>query len=400
MSVDVIISGGGMVGATLACALGAKDLRVAVVEAHEPRTFRPDTDFDLRVSAVSPASEQVFRQLGVWPLIARRRSYAYRRMHVWDAVSGGAIDFDAVDVGEARLGHIIENRVIQDALVERLCDYGQVRRHCPARVSTYVLGPEGVEVALDTGESLTGRLLVGADGPASKVRHLAGIRFQARDYGQAAVVANVRTEWSLEATAWQCFLPTGPVAFLPLAEHMAAVVWSTTFDEADRLGGLPDEAFRLELAQAIQFRLGAILESSGRVSFPLRGGQAEPYVLPRVALIGDAAHTIHPLAGQGANLGFMDAATLAEVLVDARRDAGSLRVLRRYERARKADNLLTMRAMEGFRYLFTGRLRPLAWIRGTGLSLTNATGPVKHMLMRYAMGLAGERPRLARGLPL
>jgi len=400
MSAEVIISGGGMVGATLACALAGKGRRVAVAEAHEPQGFEPDSDFDLRVSAISPASEQVFRQLGVWPLIARRRLYAYRRMHVWDAVSGGAIDFDALELGEPRLGHIIENRVIQDALLERLRGLRGVQWRCPARVSDYALGPEGIEVTLERGESLAGRLLVGADGPASKVRHLAGIRFRARDYGQAAVVANVHTQRPMEATAWQCFLPTGPLAFLPLAEHVAAIVWSTTFEEADRLVGLADEAFRLELETAFQSRLGSIERTSRRVSFPLRGGQAEPYVVPRIALVGDAAHTIHPLAGQGANLGIMDAATLAEVLVDSHRDPGSLRVLRRYERARKGDNLLTMRAMEGFRYLFAGGLRPLAWIRGTGLSLTNAVQPVKHLLMRHAMGLAGERPRLARGLPL
>lgn len=397
MSIKVLIAGGGMVGGTLACALARGGIHVTVVEAHEPKPFVVDGDYDLRVSAVSAGAEMIFRNLEVWPLIQQRRSYAFRNMMVWDAESQGHIHFDALDIGEPRLGHIIENSAIQDALIERLRGMDTATWHCPDAITEIEVAADRVIVTLESGAQFEPHLIVGADGANSKVRSLVGIDFRTHAYEQRAVVANVCTEQPVQRTAWQRFLPTGPLALLPLSDNQGAVVWSTTAQHAETLVDLADGLFCDQLAEAFDFRLGNVVSTSARASFPLRGGQAEPYVCFRVALVGDAAHTIHPLAGQGANLGFMDAATLAEVLMTTHRDIGSLRVLRRYERARKADNVLMMRVMEGFRILFGTTSFPVVWLRSMGLSLTDALGPLKHVIMRHAMDLAGERPQLARG---
>ena len=397
MSIKVLIAGGGMVGGTLACALARQGIHVTVVEARESKSFVANGDYDLRVSAVSAGAEMIFRNLEVWPLIQQRRSSAFRKMTVWDAEGQGQIHFDALEIGEPRLGHIVENSVIQDALIERLQGLGTATWHCPDAIAAIDVAADRVIVTLESGARFEPHLIIGADGANSKVRSLSGIDFHTHGYEQSAVVANVRTEQTVQSTAWQRFLPTGPLALLPLSDCQAAVVWSTTAQHAQTLVELADGLFCEQLAEAFDFRLGNIVSTSARASFPLRGGQAEPYVRFRVALVGDAAHTIHPLAGQGANLGFMDAATLAEVLMTTHRDIGSLRVLRRYERARKADNVLTMRLMEGFRSLFGTTSFPIVWLRSTGLSLTDASGPLKRVIMRHAMDLAGERPQLARG---
>lgn len=390
MSTDVIIAGGGMVGLTLACALAEGGLRVAVVEPRTPEAVEPDAAFDLRVSAVNPASTALFRRLGAWTGMRERRCQPYGRMVVWDGVSRGGIEFDAAEVGAAQLGYIIENRVIQGALAERLSNGSDVEWYCPRRVVDFEVSAEAVHVELDNGDRLAAKLLVGADGPGSRVRQLAGIRFTLRDYAQGAVVATVRTEYDLEETAWQCFLPGGPLAFLPLGGEWASIVWSTGGEEAERLADMPKDLFRESLETAFESRLGRILEVGERACYPLRGGSARHAVQPRVALVGDAAHIIHPLAGQGANLGFADAAVLSETLLRTQRDPGAERVLRRYERARKLDVTLTLRAMEGFRYVFAGDAQPLTSLRGGGLRLANGWTLLKQRLMRYAMGLGGE----------
>jgi 2-polyprenylphenol 6-hydroxylase len=394
---DVLIVGGGMAGATLACALGLQGLRVTVVEAREPERSGTASDYDLRVSALSPGSEQILRALDAWPAGEGTRLCPYRRMHVWDAGSRGEIHFDCVEVNEPRLGYIVEHRVVQRALLARLKQIEEIRWRCPDALRGFEIDQESVQAELESGERIAARLLVGADGSRSRVRELASIVFQARDYHQSAVVATVGTERSHAFTAWQRFLPDGVLAFLPLADGRCSIVWSTSEARAQFLAATDDESFSNALAEAFDYRLGRIISASARAVFPLRGGQADPYVKPRVALIGDAAHSIHPLAGQGANLGLMDAATLAEVLVGARRDLGSVRLLRRYERARKGENVAMMFAMEGFQSLFTRRALVWRALRGLGLNFTDAVAPVKHQFMRHAMGLAGERPRLARG---
>lgn len=395
MEFDVVVVGGGMVGAALAAALGLAGRSVAVVEARLPPAFRAQDDYDLRVSAINRASQHLLERLGAWPAILERRASAYRRMRVWDARSTGEISFDAVELGEPDLGHIIENRVIQEALLERLEQLDSVRLFAPFGVETLKVEPQYARVGLSDGSALQARLVVGADGARSRIRELAGIRRSARDYGQTAVVATVATEALHESTAWQRFLPTGPLAFLPLGDGRSSIVWSATAAEAERLLGLDDADFRRELAQAADLRLGCITACSARAGFPLVGGQSYPYVLPRVALVGDAAHSIHPLAGQGVNLGFMDAAELAGVLLASPRDPGSTILLRRYERARRGENEAVMRLMEGFRLLFGSRLPLLPWARGRGMRLAGTVEPLKRRLMAHALGTGGRRPELA-----
>lgn len=383
-----------MVGAALACALANAGLRVAVVEALKPKSFDPQSDYELRVCAISPGSEKILAALKVWPLVQERRICPYTQMHVWDASGWGEIHFDATEIGEFHLGHIIENHVIQGALLERLHSFENATLYCPDTVQLIEIGDDSAKVELASGTLLEAKLVVGADGYNSKIRSLCGIIFQAYSYTQDAVVANVDTEFSNQGVAWQRFLPGGPLAFLPLATRTSSIVWSTTRDHAQLLVNTEEQMFCEMLSEAFDYKLGRVEATSPRASFPLRGGQAESYVVPRVALIGDAAHSIHPLAGQGVNLGFKDAATLADVLLKASRDIGSLRVLRRYERARKADNVITMRVMEGFKSLFAVDTVPIPFLRSMGLALTNVALPVKHQLMRRAMGITGERPSL------
>ncbi|APZ43711.1 UbiH/UbiF/VisC/COQ6 family ubiquinone biosynthesis hydroxylase [Acidihalobacter ferrooxydans] len=392
---DIVIVGGGMVGAALAVALALAGRNVAVVEARLPDAWQVDEDYDLRVSAINRASQNLLSRLGVWPGIVSRRANPYRRMVVWDARSTGEIAFDAVELGEPDLGHIVENRVIQHALLERLAQLDGVQLFAPQSVETLEIGPQTAQLTLSDGTRLGARLVVGADGARSRVCELAGMRRSVRKYGQTALVATVATDASHADTAWQRFLPTGPLAFLPLGDGRSSIVWSATTAQAERLLGLDDDAFRAELSRAFDLRLGCVTACSERAAFALIGGQAYPYVQPRVALIGDAAHSIHPLAGQGVNLGFMDAAELAGVLAATGRDPGALAVLRRYERARRGENEAVMRLMESFRVLFGSGLPMLPWLRGRGMRLVGGLTPVKRQVMLHALGTAGQRPELA-----
>jgi 2-octaprenylphenol hydroxylase len=255
-------------------------------------------------------------------------------------------------------------------------------------------------VQLDDGSDVQTSLVVGADGPDSTVRRLMGLGFERLDYQQRAVVCTVRTERPHHRTAWQRFLPTGPLAFLPLANGGCSIVWSTSVAQSDGLLRLGDEAFGARLARAFDHRLGAIEAVGPRAAFPLRRLHAKRYIGERVALAGDAAHVIHPLAGQGVNLGLMDAAALAETVLTTSGDIGSPAVLRRYERWRRSENQIVMTAMDSFNWLFSNSLVPLRWVRNIGLAVTDAAVPVKHQFMRHAMGRAGDLPRLARGLSL
>jgi 2-octaprenylphenol hydroxylase len=395
---DVIIIGGGMVGATLACDLARQHRSVALIEARPPEPFKPEDPFDLRVSAISRASQHIFEGLEVWPLIEGMRSLAYDRMKVWEGGRESELRFDAADIGEPDLGHIIENRVIQTALLERLEILDEVNLLCPERVRDIDYQEDRVLVELESGQQLSASLLVGADGARSWVREHTGIgQSIVRDYDQKAIVCVVRTEQGHEYTAWQRFLSTGPLAFLPLPDrHYSSIVWSADTAVADEVMALEDEEFCAAITEAFQSRLGKVSWTSQRAAFPLRGTQAAAYVKPRLALVGDAAHTIHPLAGQGVNLGLLDAAVLAEVL-EGERDPGRYLTLRRYERMRRGENTLMMHSMEGFKRLFGSRLPIINELRGAGLSMVNRSPMLKRQFMMQALGLAGERPSLARG---
>ncbi len=396
---DIIILGGGMVGAALACACRGRGWRIAVLDGAAPARDWPAGEVDLRVSALSRASQRILQRLGAWPRMVELGVSVYREMHVWDAVGGAAIHFDSADLGEPDLGHIVENRVTRLALWELLEAAEDVTLFCPAQVEVLSIGEAGARAVLADGRVLPARLVVGADGRDSLVRTVLGIATGGWGYDQRAIVCNVEpAHWHRE-TAWQRFLPTGPLAFLPLADGRCSIVWSADEDRAEALLGLDDAAFISELEQAFQSRLGPILSVGPRAAFPLRMQYAKSYVRPRAALVGDAAHAIHPLAGQGVNLGLLDVAALSDALAHAhshQRDIGGLATLRRYERARRGDNLLMLTAMDAFKRTFGNRIPPLVAARNLGLFAADRLGPLKKAFMRQALGLGDELPPLAR----
>lgn len=387
---DVIIVGGGMVGTALACALGDSRLSVALIEANQPDYNWPTDSFDLRVSAITRASQLFLEKLHVWQTINNERVSAYHDMYVWDANGDGSIHFDCAEIGEANLGHIIENRVINKALALRAQQFENITVLCPSRSDKLQLDATSAKLALDDGTQLETELLIGADGGRSWVRQQAGISVSTRDYQQTAVVANITTELPHQHTAWQRFLTTGPLAFLPLEGHnISSIVWSTSAEEAARLCALDETDFNTELEAAFESKLGKIFSTGPRASFPIKGQHADHYVKPHLALIGDAAHTIHPLAGQGVNLGFADAQSLAEIIHNAlasQKPIGSFKTLRKYERSRRGDNLLMLEAMGAFKQLFSNNTPGLRELRNTGLNFSNRITPIKHFFMAKALG--------------
>ena len=393
MKYDVVISGSGMVGGTLACLLAQSGKRVAVVERADLFAVPEMTDadgFDLRVSAISAASKSIFERIGVWSGVLARRLQAYEQMVVWDATGSGEIRFDAAELGEAALGYIIENRVIQLALRERMQDDQCIAIFSGNDIQALDNASTDPVVTLDDGRELRSSLLVGADGAHSSIRRLSHIGWQQDDYGQSGLVCVVACDHPHQQTAWQRFLPEGPIAFLPLPQpNQCSIVWTVPADQADRLSTLAKSEFEAQLAAALDYRLGAVELVSERQHFPLSGRMAERFIADGVALVGDAAHTIHPLAGQGVNLGLKDASVLADIVVDtsSAKALGDWRRLRRYERARRGDCLAVQKSMEGFSLLFGNTVMPLRVIRNSGLSVLNAMPVAKKLLVRRAMGI-------------
>lgn len=390
---DVIISGGGMVGATLAAALGGSALRVALIDPQSPA---PTHATERRVSAITPASQAVFENLGVWAGRLSDHAAPVEAMRVWEG--SAVVHYDSADIGEPCLAWIVENDAMVAALTERLGTHRNVEIFRPAALVHAGIGEERVEVQLDDGRMLAARLLVGADGAGSRARREAGIDWHRHDLAQTAMVATVRTGLPHQRTAWQHFLPTGPLAFLPLRDpHLVSIVWSADSARASELMTMDDEAFNHELQAAFGDGLGSVQLAGPRAAFPLALGFARHYCGHRIALVGDAAHTVHPLAGQGVNLGILDAVTLAEVLLTAKgRDPGMHPLLRRYERARKGADLAMQGVTGGFRYLFGTGLAPVRFLRQAGLVLADRLQPFKNIVMRRASGLSGDLPALAR----
>jgi 2-octaprenylphenol hydroxylase len=402
---DVIIVGAGIVGSALACALGGSDLKVAVIEGRPldsdwPEQIDTVEGFDCRVSALTLASQQFLQSLAVWPLLAEHRLSAYQHMHVWDAEGTGSIDFHADEIHQAALGHIVENTITMAALLQVLQQQRNVALFSGVKLQSMDAIESQAEanehlLTLDDGRKIQAKLVVAADGGQSIVRQLAGFTLREWDYGHQAIVCTVACEQPHQQTAWQRFLPEGPLAFLPLAtatasQQFCSIVWSALPDYADRLMAMGDKAFSLALQQAFESKLGEVQAVSRRFAFPLRQRHAIDYIKPGLALVGDAAHSIHPLAGQGVNLGLMDVQVLAEELLRAQQrqlDIGSELVLGRYQRRRKTENLAMMAAMDGFKRLFEQPSLPLRWARNTGMRWLDKAGPLKRRIMRRAMGL-------------
>ncbi|SDN45020.1 2-octaprenyl-3-methyl-6-methoxy-1,4-benzoquinol hydroxylase [Pseudomonas jinjuensis] len=404
MHADLVIVGAGMVGSALALALEGSGLEILLVDGSPlgVRPFDSAAAFEPRVSALSEASRRILQRLHAWDGILARRSEPYREMQVWDGSGTGQIHFSAASVHAEVLGHIVENRVVQDALLERL-HQSTIGLVPGARLEQLRHSGDDWLLTLADGREIRAPLVIAADGANSAVRRLAGCATREWDYMHHAIVTSVRCARPHLATAWQRFTDDGPLAFLPLSlegdSRWCSIVWSTTPEQAEKLMALDDAAFRDALGHAFEFRLGEIEQADPRLCIPLRQRHARRYVEPGLALIGDAAHTIHPLAGQGVNLGFLDAATLAEVLLHAYERGEPIadeRVLSRYERRRMPHNLAMMAAMEGFERLFQADPLPLRWLRNAGLRLMDQHHEAKGVFVRQALGLSGDLPELAR----
>lgn len=397
---DVLIVGGGMVGATIACALGGSDLSVGVLEYQYPKGFDPEQPHDLRVSAISVASQNVIDMVGAWEGILSRRSCPYRRMKVWESdEQRAATEFNSDDISEPYLGHIVENRIIQLALLERMAAFENVDLICPAKTVSIDYSPGASVVTLEGGTEVVGRLLVAADGGESRIRQAAGIGVRKWDYEQNALVASVITDYPQQDITWQQFTATGPLAFLPLPGPHASLVWYNTPQNVKRLMALPVNQFMDELIETFPESLGKIDTLLERGFFPLRRQHALEYAKEGVVLAGDAAHMIHPLAGQGVNIGMLDAAALAETILLAQRkgkDITSLEVLKEYEKQRRNHNLVMMQTMDLFYRVFSNDNMPLKVMRNIGLGLAERVTPAKNKVMRFAMGLEGPLPALAK----
>jgi 2-octaprenylphenol hydroxylase len=393
----IIIAGAGMVGLTLAALLarsGQRDhLRVSIVDAGPEPAFSFADDIGLRVSAISTGSADILRRADAWQDIAGGRVCAYSDMRVWDATGSiegpDTLHFSARDFAVPQLGFISENQLIQHALLASLESMKQAVNFSTA-IRSVDKKPGGFTIALADGREIDADLLIGADGASSFVRKQAGISVDSWRYGQSAFVTHLRPERHHDNTAWQRFLANGPVALLPLADGRVSAVWSTLPDEAVAAMEMSDDNLGRKLSAATDSVLGRLSPAGPRGSFPLQARHAKQYVLPGLALVGDAAHSVHPLAGQGANLGLADAACLAGVITDAiaaNEVVGDFRVLRRYERARKGANISMLRFVDAINRLFGAQSSTISTLRTTGMRLFNRSGPLRDHMVRVALGI-------------
>ncbi len=390
---DIIIVGGGIVGLSFACELAASDFSVAVVERNELRPVNDEPE--CRVSAINRFALQHFKQANVWQSILSQRACVFDRMFVWDRTGAGQIQFDSVELGVPELGVIIENNVLQQLLLETVQAADNIRYLCPEEITGIDYQPkEGGQtrssITLASGTQLTAKLLVGADGAKSKVREIASIQRTQKPYRQQGLVCNVTTSEPHQHTAWQCFMPSGPLAFLPLYNGDSSIVWSLDDEAANEHMALSDDEFKAALAEASQYKLGEITDVSQRFLFPLAHGHSIDYVKSGLALIGDAAHSIHPLAGQGANLGIADAAALADVIRTAKiadRQWTALHTLSKYQRQRKGANQLMEMSMTGFKELFGNDNALASEVRNAGLSLVDHLPALKYRVIKQALGV-------------
>lgn len=402
---DAVVVGAGMVGAAAAALLARSGFTVAVIESREPQPFDASQPVGLRVSAISPGAAAVLREAGAWRLVEATRHSPYRLMRVEDRDEASVVEFQAPEFGLERLGTIVENDSVQWALWQALATMPGVERICPEAVAEFDCADDGVTLALEGGGRLTARLLIGADGADSRVRERLGIRQQFWAYGQSGVVAVVESDPPNPGVAWQRFLDGGPVAFLPLSDGRSSIVWSCPEPQARRLSELGETAFLGELEQAVagspDHWPGRLKSVGPRAAFPLTMRLSERYAARRAVLMGDAAHVMHPLAGQGVNMGLLDAAGLVELLVEARKsgkDIGDERLLGRYDRWRRSEAEVMSRGVHALRGLFLPE--GLGLLRRVGLGLVSRSWTAREAFIRRACGLNDNAPALARGKSL
>jgi len=392
---DIIIIGGGLVGSALACALGLSNKSVLMLESGSAPTER-STGYDLRVSAITGASVNFFKGVGAWEGMKNARMGEVREMRVWDEGGNGSLHLDSANTPEPCLAYIIENSVIRSALYNRLQQFPNVRLLENAVTELVAIEEESI-VLSSSGNQFTTQLVVGADGARSIVREWAQIESSGWSFAQSAIVATVESEKSHEYTAYQRFLETGPLAFLPLDDlNTSSIVWSADSQRAKALLELSDEEFVSELESALDHRLGRLELKSQRAAFPLSMMHVDHTITHRMALIGDAAHRLHPLAGQGLNLGIADVAALAEVVSGSHKDVGAMRVLRQYERWRSEDTRLMVRMMDVFKRTYGSREPAVRALRNFGMDLVNSSSVVKQVIMNFASGEKGDSPELLR----
>ena len=396
---EVIIVGGGIVGATAACTLAHANIEVALLDVFNPQRNWTDSSTDIRVSALTKASENILRALEVWDAMDERGIGPYKDMRVWDAKADGELHFDCADTEFNQLGHIVENRVTVAALWDKIDSLPSATCISDAKVARMQLSENGRQVFLENGRQLEADVVIAADGRDSSLRSMVGIDVTSWPYNQDGLVATISTEKSHQYTAWQRFLDEGPLAFLPLKNGQCSIVWTLKTETAKDYLQLSDSAFLEQLEQASNGILGKILNTGPRASFPLRFQYANRYTDNSFALIGDAAHAMHPLAGQGANAGLLDAAAIAELIIktqQAGRPLSSNKYLRQYERWRKGDNLLMMSSMDVINKTFKNQALPLVSLRSTGMNWINKTSLIKNLLNNHAMGFRSDLPLLAK----
>ena len=388
---DAVVAGGGVVGAATALMLAREGLQVALVEPKRPAPWQRETR-DLRVYAFAPDNAGLLADVGAWQAVVAARVQPYRGMRVWDAAGGDPLVFDADALGQRQLGWIVENALLVDRLWAALPAAG-VQVRCPARVEAMEQDADGVTLRLDDGTRIDARLAVAADGGDSTLRRLAGLEVAAHDYAQRGVVAFVRTGEPHEDTAWQRFLPSGPLAFLPFADGLSSIVWTLPDAEAERVLALDEATFGRELTQAMGGQRGEVALASPRAAFPLKRQLARDYVAGRVIVAGDAAHVVHPLAGQGVNLGLRDVAALRDGIRAAtakRADWDAPHRLERWARQRRSENATAAHAFDGINRLFSNDEMHLTLLRGPLLGLAGKLPPLVDFFWRHAAGQRGR----------
>lgn len=387
---DIVIVGAGIVGLTLACQLKDQGLRVAIINKDAVDKKTSNLYSQLRVIAVTVGSQQLLEQLDVWQRLDTKQLAPFRSMQVWESGQTANLFFDSADIGEVCLGYVVKNFDLEQALYAQAKTDIELTWLSPDVLLDMQLEKNQVCVTLASGVQISTRLLVGADGDHSQVRELANLQIKSTDYAQRAIIAIIQTELPHKHTARQIFLPNGPLAFLPLKNaHHSSIVWSTTPEESQRLEALDDELFCEELMHAFEQCLGQVVSTSPRLSYPLKIQEAEQYIKSGVALVGDAAHSIHPLAGQGANLGIADAYCLAKVILEAKQKHRSIaahHTLRRYERERRFHNRVMMGSVDGIKHLFAISNPIVQKTRQFGLGMINNVACLKNVIARYAMG--------------